>query len=151
MGRGETRKYLLHFVYATILTTAMAAGAVWLGISMGVGMAWDFGSTACLYAGQGAECAHIYAGIFLGNDSLGALMSKVLGPTVGLQLFFMLVRTALATCHDFIFMAKASVGCFVIGYIPSILYAHYISKTTSSYFVAMYVPHFLMIGIFSIR
>ena len=151
MGRGETRKYLIHFVYVAIVTTAMAIGAVWLGASLGVGMAWDFGSSACLYAGQGAECARVYAGIFLGSDSLGSLMSQVLGPTVGAQLFFMLVKTALATCHDFHFMAKASVGCFVVGYVPSILYAHFVSGTTSSYFLAMFVPHFLMIAVFGVR
>ena len=95
MGRGETKKYLIHFIYAIILTVSMAIGAIWLGASMGNGLAYDFGETACIYAGQGKECAQIYVGIFLGDDSLGKLMTNVLGPTVGLQLFFMLIRAGL--------------------------------------------------------
>ena len=48
-------------------------------------------------------------------------------------------------------MAKASVCCFVVGYVPSILYAHYVMNTASGYFIAMYVPHFLMIVVFGYR
>merc|ERR1712195_344034 len=63
----------------------------------------------------------------------------------------MLIRAGLMACHDFEFMAKASVCCFVVGYVPSILYAHYVTNTASGYFIAMYVPHFLMIVVFGYR
>ena len=34
MGRGETRKYLVHFVFGLILTTAVAIGAVLFGVTL---------------------------------------------------------------------------------------------------------------------
>jgi hypothetical protein len=71
-------------------------------------LAYDFGESACIFLSQGSVCAELYANIFMGTDSLNDLMTFILGPTVGMQLFFMLIRAGLATCHDFAFMAKAS-------------------------------------------
>ncbi len=151
MGRGETRKYLLHLLYGVGISVSVAIGAIFLGVYAGQGMAWDFGETACEYAGQGEACGRIYAAIFMGTDSLGVLMSSVLGPTVAMQLMFMVVRASLATCHDFSFMAKASAACFVVGFTPSIVYAHFVARTATAYFLAMYVPHGLMILVFGWR
>jgi hypothetical protein len=151
MGSGQIKKYLLHFLYGAILTVAMAVGAILLGSVMGNSFAYDFGESACIFASGGLECAEVYGEIFLGKDSLNILMTNYLGPTVGMQLIFMLLRAGLATCHDFSYMAKASSVCFVIGYVPSIMYAHYFGRTASSYFIAMYVPHVLMVILFGKR
>ena len=150
MGSGHARKYAGYFMYGAILTFALACGAVWLGFAMGSNLAYDFGENACVYAGQ-EQCAEIYANVFLGPDSLSNLFSTVFGPTVSMQLLFAFLRCALATCHDFDFLAKASWVCFIFGFIPSILVARFWTNTASSYFIAMYVPHVLMIVVFAKR
>ena len=151
IGSGQSRKYLAYFFLGLMLTICMSIGAVWLSISYGSNIAYDYGSSACVFGGSLNACSSIYANIFLGKDSLSNLLSYVFGPTVGLQMIFMFLRCALATCHDFAFLAKAAWACFIFGYIPSILFARYVENTASSYFVAMYVPHCLMILIFTKR
>lgn len=72
--------------------------------------------------------------------------------TVALNMFFLALRTGLATCHDFGFMAKASVVVLVVVYVPVMvlvsLFAHNIA---TAYYVAMYCPHFAMIIVFGAR
>ena len=63
-----------------------------------------------------------YADVFDGADSLSTVFDAF-GPTVGLQLLFLLLRAALATCHDFAFLAKAAVASLLLVYLPAIVVA----------------------------
>ena len=115
----------------------------------GAPIAYDFGSSACVFASQ-KGCANVYASIFAGEDSLQSLFSGILGPTVAMQLIFILLRAGLATMHDFSFMARSSGACFVVAFVPAIIVAR-AQNTATAYFVAMYSPHFLMILVFGWR
>ena len=149
MGAGRFRVYAANFSCALILTLSLSAGAVIMGASRGAPIAYDFGSSACVFASQ-KECANVYASIFAGEDSLQSLFSGILGPTVAMQLIFILLRAGLATMHDFSFMARSSGACFVVAFVPAIIVAR-AQNTATAYFVAMYSPHFLMILVFGWR
>ena len=73
------------------------------------------------------------------------------GPTVGLQLVFITLRASLSICQDFQFLAWAASGVFVVVYIPCILVARFVFNTAVGYYVAMYMPHFVMILVFGAR
>lgn len=137
------------FMYVGMMTLCSAIGAILAAALKGHAVANDFGQSACVFASD-AGCAGTYAAIFGGDDAL-ARVFDVFGPTVGLQLFFMLMRTGLAACHDFDYLWKAAVAAVVIAYIPAICVAHFVINTATSYYVAMYLPHFLMILLFGIR
>lgn len=149
MGAGQFRTYAANFFNAFLLTCSLAVGAIIMGVLQGAPIAFDFGSSACVFASD-KGCASVYAGIFAGDDSLQAVFSRVFGPTVALQLLFLLLRAALATVHDFAFMARASSACFVVGFVPAIVLAR-AQNTATAYFIAMYAPHFLMILVFGWR
>ena len=149
MGVGRFRAYAANFFYAFLMTCSLAVGAVVLGVSQGAPIAFDFGSSACVFAST-KGCANVYAGIFAGDDSLQQVFSQVFGPTVAMQLLFLLLRAGLATVHDFAFMARASSVCFVVAFVPAIVLAR-VQNTAMTYFIAMYAPHFLMILVFGWR
>jgi ABC-type transport system involved in cytochrome bd biosynthesis fused ATPase/permease subunit len=49
------------------------------------------------------------------------------------------------------FMAKSSALAFIVVYIPSILVARYAIQRAAAYYVAMYLPHFVLIAVFGVR
>ena len=150
MGAGRARSFALNFFCVLVMTLFMAVGAIVLSFMDGIPIAFDYGSSACVFASM-PGCASVYAGIFSGDDSLQQVILKVFGPTAALQMLFTVLRGGLATMHDFEFMAWSSSACFVIAFVPSILVARYVFSTAISYFVAMYAPHFLMIIVFGYR
>ena len=87
---------------------------------------------------------------YLQGDALADVF-VVFGPTVGLQMIFLLLRAGLATCHDFAFLAKASFGALLLVYLPAILLAHYVFRVAAAYYIAMYVPHFALLAVFGAR
>jgi hypothetical protein len=76
---------------------------------------------------------------------------EAFGPTVALNMIFLLLRNGLAVCHDFHYMAKASALTFVVVYTPSILIARFVIDSTTALYLAMYAPHFGMIFVFGSR
>lgn len=82
-----------------------------------------------------------------------ASVFEAFGPTVGLQLLFILFRAGLAMCHDFKFMAIASSVTFVVVYVPAIVCVRVISSqyTSTLFYVAMYLPHFVLVLVFGGR
>ena len=78
-------------------------------------------------------------------------MFDVFGPTVGLNLFFVIFRAGLMACHDFSFIAKGAVGSLFLVYVPFILLAKFMFKTALSYYIAMYAPHVALLFVFGWR
>jgi len=66
-------------------------------------------------------------------------------------MIFILLRMGLASCYDFAFMAKASFMTLIVIYVPTILIVRLRLNTAISYYVAMYIPHFVMIFVFGWR
>ena len=116
-------------------------------------VAYDYGESACIFASN-TSCAPVYANIFSKSldelDSLTAVFDAF-GPVVSLQMVFLLLRTALAACHDFRFMAKAACLAFVCVYSPALFVSFYFLQTSVAYYCAMYLPHFILILIYGWR
>jgi len=149
IARREFSDFVKVFSFAAILTTSLAGAAIIAAHVKRVPVGYFYGESACIFATQ-KECAPVYANIFEGPDQLASVF-EVFGPTVGLQLVFLLMRAGLSTCHDFMFMAKSSAFSFVVVYIPAILVARYAIQRAAAYYVAMYLPHFVLIAIFGVR
>jgi hypothetical protein len=127
------------FAYLSLIIAAfsicMAAGAVVAAVTKRQAVAFDYGSSACIYASSSA-CAPSYVRLFYGNDSL-PLVFEAFGVTVGLQMLFELLRAGLAVCHDFTFLAKAAVLNFVLVFVPAIAVARFVFDTALAYYLAM--------------
>ena len=61
------------------------------------------------------------------------------------------VVLGLMVCHDFAFLAKSAVGSLFFVFLPAILLAKYYFKSTLSYYIAIYIPHFALIIVFGWR
>ena len=124
-------------------------GAVLAAYATDIYTAYDFGSSACIYATK-QECAISYASIFAGKDSLQSVFDAF-GWVVGFNLIFVLLRGSLMICHDFDFLAKAAISSFFVVYLPAIFLARFYIQTSVSYYIAMYIPHFALIIVFGWR
>lgn len=151
VASGKFRQFVGGFVVALVIATTLALVAVFSAYSKRVPVAFDYGESACIFASD-AGCAPVYAGIFVGQDSL-AKVFEAFGPTVGLNMLFMAFRAGLATCHDFAFMAKASVVTLLLVYVPVIIAVDLAMSEhlAMGYYLAMYAPHFAMIVVFGYR
>ena len=54
-------------------------------------------------------------------------------------------------CHDFEFLAKSAVASLFLVYVPAIIVAHFYLKSSVSYYIALYLPHFALILVFGWR
>ena len=149
VASNQVKAFASLFALSAALTVAMVIAAVIAAALKGGPVARQYGQSACVFASMDA-CAHVYSAIFDGPDSISAVF-VALGPTVALQMIFMLLRAGLSMFHDFEFMAKASSAAFVGVYVPAIVVARFWLRSTLSLYVAMYLPHFGMIALFGWR
>ena len=150
IANGQYELFLRVFFFATLVASSLAISAILAAAVKADFVAYDYGSSACVYASQ-TECASAYASIFSQEGNGLDSMFEVFGPTVGLNLFFGIFRTGLMACHDFSFIAKGAVGSLVLVYVPAILMAKFVFKTPLSYYIAMYVPHVALLFVFGWR
>ena len=149
IANGNFIQFLRVLKFVTAIAASLALAAILAAALKADFVAFDYGSSACIYASQ-AECVSAYASIFHGENGLDS-MFDVFGPTVGLNLFFVFFRSSLVACHDFAFVAKGAVGSLVLVYVPAILMAKFIFKTAVSYYIAMYAPHVVLLFLFGWR
>jgi hypothetical protein len=149
IASGKHRMFLGLFSFICILTISLMIGAVLAAYTTDIYTAYNFGSSACIYATK-QECGSSYASIFAGKDSLQSVFDAF-GWVVGFNLIFFLLRGSLMICHDFDFLAKAAVSSFFLIYLPAIFIAKFYIQTSVSYYVAMYIPHFALIVAFGWR
>ena len=149
IASGKHEMFVGFFAFVLILTVTLGATAIIAAGTLDAFIAYDYGSSACIYASK-QECGHSYASIFAGKDTLQSVF-YVFGPTVGLNLLFVSLRGGLMVCHDFAFLAKAAVASLFLVYLPAIVVAHYYLKSSQSYYIAMYLPHFVLILVFGWR
>lgn len=149
IAAGRHKGFIGMYGFVAIVTTTIAISAVLAAVTHRVPVAHDFGQSACVFAST-PGCAQTYAAIFSGGDALQRVF-EAFGPTVGLQLYFIMLRAGLAACHDFSYMWRAAVASVIIVYIPTILVARLYFETAVSYYVAMYAPHFAMGVLFGVR
>jgi len=147
----EYRAFISLFAFMVLLTISLFISAILAAINSRYATAYSYGQSACIFATD-PNCVNIYAGIFQSTDSLN-LVFEAFGPTVGLQLLFILMRGGIAVCHDFRFMAIASLVTFIFVYIPMIIIIRVVpfGYTSTLYYVAMYMPHFVLVVVFGIR
>jgi hypothetical protein len=133
----RTAAFARLYLAIAAFSVCMAVGAVVAAVTKRRAVAFDFGSSACIYASSSA-CAPAYVRLFYGSDSL-QLVFEAFGVTVGLQMLFELLRAGLTVCHDFAFLAKAAVINFVVVFVPAIAIARFVFDTALAYYLAMYV------------
>ncbi len=149
IASGQHSMFLGLMFFISILTISLMIGAVLAAYATDIYTAYDFGSSACIYATK-QECAISYASIFAGKDSLQSVFDAF-GWVVGFNLIFVLLRGSLMICHDFDFLAKAAISSFFVVYLPAIFLARFYIQTSVSYYIAMYIPHFALIIVFGWR
>ena len=149
IAQGSHRSFIGLFVFFVGLCIALGIGAFVTAFVKREVVAYDFGQSACIYASK-RECAGLYGDIFKKDDSL-AQVFEAFGPTVFLQMLFYGMRAGLAICYDFDYLAKVACTTFVVVYVPTILVVRYAIDTATGYYVAMYLPHFVMIVVFGRR
>jgi hypothetical protein len=146
---GQTRAFAAFSFRLIFLTCALGAGAIFTAFHKHRALSYTFGESACIYATEPA-CTPVYARIFLKAGSLLDVF-EAFGPTVALNMLFYMARMMLSVCQDFTFMARAAAASFALVFIPAILVARYAYNTPLAYYVAMYVPHFVLIVIYGWR
>merc|ERR1711871_1686436 len=117
---GQYGMFIRLYSFATLIAVCLAITAIFVAAMKADFVAYDYGSSACVYASQ-SGCASAYASIFFQDGNGLDSMFDVFGPTVGLNLFFEIFRTGLMACHDFSFIAKGAVGSVFLVYVPFIL------------------------------
>ena len=146
---GQTRAFAAFSFRLIFLTCALGAGAIFTAFHKHRALSYTFGESACIYATEPA-CTPVYARIFKKAGSLLDVFDAF-GPTVALNMLFYMVRMMLSVCQDFAFMARAAAGAFALVFVPAILVARYAYNTPLAYYVAMYVPHFVLIVVYGWR
>ena len=147
---GQYEMFIRLYSFATLIAACLAITAIFVAAMKADFVAYDYGSSACVYASQ-PGCASAYASIFFQDGNGLDSMFDVFGPTVGLNLFFVIFRTGLMACHDFACIAKGAVGSVFLVYVPAILLAKFMFKTALSYYIAMYAPHVALLFVFGRR
>eukprot|EP00808_Paulinella_micropora_P027783 g63657.t1 len=150
IATGEYTKFRIALFIFAGFTICLMVQAIVVSVLFQAPIAFEYGQSACVYAST-TNCAFTFASIFFPPEGLAEVF-RVFGPVVGLQMLFQLLRTALAACHDFRFMAKASILTFVVVYVPAILIASLkYAEYGTAYYLAMYLPHFALIIVFGWR
>jgi len=151
LASGKHKEYVRGLTYVAWVVGCVSVSALVAAWWKHQPIAFNYGETACEFAAQ-EECAGAYATIFQGEDSLSHVF-EAFGPTIGLNMAFMLLRAALSTCHDFWFMARASVVTLVCVYIPVVVLVSKVfpESLATGYYIAMYAPHFAMVIVFGVR
>ena len=177
VAAGHHRQFVHTFATGGYFTAALAVGAALIALTMRRPLAFVFGESACVYASS-APCATAYAQIFGTaadrpgspdetsasaappftfdgsvdgeSDSLSHVF-VAFGPTVGLQMIFVLLRAGLAVCHDFRFMALAALAALGVVFVPTIILADVYFGSSVAFYVAMYAPHFALIAVYGVR
>lgn len=156
VAQGQLQRFIRTYAFVGYMATAMAIGAVFTSYLKRDPLAYVYGESACVYASS-PQCAVAYANIFgdhdQGSDSTDSLADvfEAFGPTVALNMLFLVLRLGLSCCHDFAFMARGALGAIVLVYVPAICVAHFVFGTAISYYIAMYAPHFALILVFGWR
>jgi hypothetical protein len=151
VARKQYQQFVGLLVFATVLTLCLTVTAILGAYFKRVGVSYTYGESACIF-GSNVTCAPLYEAIFGTQDSLSTVF-EAFGPTVGLQMIFLLLRSALAMCHDFKFMAKSASAALILIYLPSIITIRLVpfAYTAVAYYVVMYLPHFFLILVFGWR
>jgi len=149
IANGRHREFIRFFIFFVVITLSLGSGAIVVAYWKQSPVAFEYGESACVYA-TSTGCSPIYKAIYEGANGLHSVFAAF-GPTVLLNMLFSTLRQGLATCHDFSFLAKASAATFLIVFPPSILIARYYINTAVGYYVAMYLPHFVMVAVFGYR
>ena len=149
IANGKHAAFIRFYYFFIIITFSLGIGAIVVAYLRQNPVAFEYAQSACVYA-TSEGCSTVYKNIFKGDNALHSVFAAF-GPTVLLNMLFGTLRQGLATCHDFSFLAKASTAIFVLIYTPSILVARYSLNTAVAYYVAMYMPHFVMVVVFGYR
>ena len=144
IAEGKFRAFLNIFRFMLVLTAFVSVGAMIAAFMYAVDVSADYGESACIFATD-RGCARASARIFgaeddrgrelaagIHSDSLSDVFKYAFGPTVGMQMVFIMFRTTLATLHDFKFMALASSSTFVLVYVPAALVARFVFDSVST-------------------
>merc|ERR1719221_2054630 len=116
------------------------------------GLAFYFGEKACVFA-TSRECSPIYEGIFGSGPVRGSLQSSFLAFAFAAasKCMYMLAKAALYSCLDFSFMARVSVGVFVVVFAPAMCVARLYFGSVLAVYVAMYLPMLVLAVVFAAR
>lgn len=115
-------------------------------------LAFHFGGQACVFA-TARECSPIYEGIFGTGTLSGTLQSSfaAFAFAASSKCMYMLAKAALYSCLDFSFMARVSVGVFVIVFAPVMCVARLYFDSVLAVYVAMYLPTLVLAVVFVAR
>jgi hypothetical protein len=115
-------------------------------------LAFHFGEQACVFA-TSRECSPIYEGIFGSGPVRGSLQSSFLAFAFAAasKCMYMLAKAALYSCLDFSFMARVSVGVFVVVFAPAMCVARLYFGSVLAVYVAMYLPMLVLAVVFAAR
>jgi len=140
-------------VVCAYLLVPLIVGAV---VPFGKGLAFTYGENACAFA-KDAECLPFFNKIFGANVSGGPytlpLTFDVFPVGASIEAVFFVLRASLLACMDLNFMLKSTAGAVVV-YIPTIIVATLVppfGSQAAAFFVAMYVPQFVLVCLFTVR
>jgi len=117
-------------------------------------LAFDYGENACEYA-KGEACLPFFTRVFGPNAAGGKFTLPytfdVFALGAGVEAVFFVIRACLLALIDLDYMMKCTVAAIIL-YIPAIAVAATVQGGQAiSYFVAMYVPQFVLIICFTVR
>jgi len=154
LGSGDVAAFrrLCGMAAAAALALALLPILVVLIWSDSYGLAFYFGEQACVFA-TSRECSPIYEGIFGTGTVSGSLQSSFLAFAFAAasKCLYMLAKAALYSCLDFSFMARVSVGVFVVVFAPAMCVARLYFDSVLAVYVAMYLPTLVLAVVFAAR
>merc|ERR1712224_510071 len=140
-------------VFCALLLPPLIIGAV---IPFRHGMAFNYGGNACTYA-KDSDCLPFFTNIFGRNGRGGEYTLQftfdVFAAGASIDAVSFVLRSILLACADCDFMLIAT-GAAVLVYIPTIVVAALVPPFAGqavSFFVAMYVPQFILTILFLLR
>ena len=140
-------------VVCAFLLVPLILGAV---VPFADNMAFDWGENGCAYASS-TECVTFFTTVFgpnaTGGSSTLQYTFNAFGVGASIDAIFYVLRATLLSLVDLDYMLWCT-GAAVVIYIPVIIIATLVSPFSGqavAYFVAMYIPQFVLIILFVIR
>jgi hypothetical protein len=120
------------------------------------GLAFDYGANACAYA-KNSQCLPFFTSVFgpnaAGGDYTLPFTFDVFVVGACVEAVFYVLRAMLLACLDLDFMLWSTCAA-IIAYIPAIVVAAIVPPfggEAIAFFVAMFVPQFILIILFAVR
>jgi hypothetical protein len=120
------------------------------------GMAFSYGENACAYA-KNSQCVPFFTKVFGPNVAGGPytlpFTFDVFSVGAAIEAVFFVLRASLLACMDLDYMLWSTAGAVIV-YVPAIIVATVVppfGSQAAAFFVAMYVPQFVLICLFTVR